>query len=95
MEITPISAMLPAQQGEPPDPNPASGKPGAPERRAAAPDVPTYGFALRIDEQTREVIAVITDPKTRAVIREIPPEEMRTASNVIRRLIGRLADHLA
>lgn len=95
MEIAPITPILPPRPDEPPEPNPAAEKPALPERQAAAPDVVPYGFALRIDEQTREVIAVITDPKTRAVIREIPPEEMRTASNVIRRLIGRLADRFA
>lgn len=95
MDITAITARFPMPQGDIPEPKPAPKPPADPEGRSPASDIRTYGFALRIDEQTREVIAVITDPKTRAVIREIPPEEMRTASNVIRRLIGRLADHLA
>jgi uncharacterized FlaG/YvyC family protein len=49
-------------------------------------------ITLRIDESTHEVIAVVKDRETNKVIREIPPEEMRTASEVIRALIGRLVD---
>ena len=56
---------------------------------------PAYGFQLRVDQKTREVTAVIVDPTTRAVIRVIPPEEMRIASDVIRNLIGPLIDKLA
>jgi uncharacterized FlaG/YvyC family protein len=48
-----------------------------------------------VNDQTKEVVAVITDPVTNAVIREIPAEEMRTASNVIRNLIGPLVDRRA
>lgn len=68
------------------------------DQAPAAPAVvapPAYGFQLRVDQQTREVTAVIVDPTTRAVIREIPPEEMRIASEVIRNLIGPLIDKLA
>lgn len=72
-------------------------QPAAPAAAAApdaptAPPMPSYGFRLRVDEQTHEVIAVIVDPETRAVIREIPPEEMQVASKVIRNLIGPIVD---
>jgi hypothetical protein len=88
-------------------PAPASAKPDAAQKKpsgapagpaggsSSAPAVtPARGFALRVDEQTHEVIAVEVDPQTRAVIREIPPEEMRVASDVIRNLIGRLVDRI-
>ena len=62
-----------------------------------APRVETQGpsITLRVDDQTREVIAVIRDRETDKVIGEIPPEEMRTASKVIRALLGQLVDKLA
>jgi len=53
---------------------------------------PAYGFRLRVDDETHEVVAVIVDPETEAVVREIPPEEMRKAAEVIRALIGQLVD---
>lgn len=68
----------------------ASAKPAAP-----AADLPDYGFGLRVEEGTHEVIAVIVDRETGKVVREIPSEEMRTASRVIRNLIGPLVDKIA
>jgi FlaG protein len=65
------------------------------ENTGAAPAVsvaPAYGFHLRVDQDTKEVTAVIVDATTRAVIREIPSKEMRIASNVIRNLLGPLID---
>jgi hypothetical protein len=62
---------------------------------APAADLPNYGFGLRVDEGTHEVIAIIVDRDTGKVIREIPSEEMRTASKVIRNLIGPLVDKIA
>ncbi|TKB72169.1 MAG: flagellar protein FlaG [Nitrospira sp.] len=62
---------------------------------APAADVPDYGLGLRVDEDTHEVIAVIVDRNTGKVIREIPSEDMRTASKVIRNLIGPLVDKVA
>jgi hypothetical protein len=87
--LTPAPAGTPARQ-DPPD-KPAKSADPAPAS-AAPPAPPSYGFALRVDAKTHEVIAVITDPVTGASIREIPPEEMQTASNVIRNLIGPLID---
>lgn len=79
-----------------------SSRPAAPAK-SAAPEPPKEsagnstgdGFRLQVDDRTKEVIAVITDPVTKAVIREIPAEEMRTASNVIRNLIGSLVNRKA
>jgi uncharacterized FlaG/YvyC family protein len=62
---------------------------------APAADAPSYGFGLRVDEGTHEVIAVIVDRDTGKVVREIPSEDMRTASKVIRNLIGPLVDKVA
>lgn len=74
----------------------APGKSAAPEpAQAPVGDSSGYGFRLQVNDQTKEVVAVITDPVTNAVIREIPAEEMRTASNVIRNLIGPLVDRKA
>lgn len=56
---------------------------------------PAYGFQLRVDQETKEVTAVIVDQETRAVIREIPAKEMKIASDVIRNLIGPLIDKTA
>ena len=56
---------------------------------------PAYGFQLRVDQETKEVTAVIVDQETRAVIREIPAKEMNIASDVIRNLIGPLIDKTA
>lgn len=54
--------------------------------------VPNYGLELRVDENTQEVTMMILDPESRAVIREIPAHEMKTAAQVIRALIGHLVD---
>lgn len=56
--------------------------------QAAAAAMPTYDFQFRVNRETDEITAVIVDPETRAVIREIPAEEMHAASDVIRSLIG-------
>lgn len=55
---------------------------------AAVAPMPAYDFQFRVNRETDEITAVIVDPETRAVIREIPSEEMRAASDVIRNLIG-------
>lgn len=60
----------------------------------AVPAQPAYGFRLRVDQETKEVTVVIVDPTTRAVIREIPSEEMHIASDVIRNLLGPLIDKI-
>ncbi len=59
-----------------------------------AGDLPNYGFGLRVEEGTHEVIAVIVDRDTGKVVKEIPSEDMRTASKVIRNLIGPLVDKI-
>jgi hypothetical protein len=66
------------------------------ESKATAPatEATNYGFGLRVEEGTHEVIAVIVDRETGKVIREIPSEDMRTASKVIRNLIGPLVDKI-
>ncbi|MEO5954703.1 MAG: flagellar protein FlaG [Nitrospiraceae bacterium] len=58
------------------------------EAAAAVTVMPTYDFQFRVNTETQEITAVIVDPNTRAVIREIPAKEMHAASDVIRRLIG-------
>src|ERR1700756_4280807 len=45
-----------------------------------------------VNTQTHEVIAAVVDQETNKVIREIPPEEMRKASEVIRALLGQVVD---
>ena len=68
-----------------------------PETTQATPGVPAqpaYGFRLRVDQETKEVTVVIVDPTTKSVIREIPSEEMRIASDVIRNLLGPLIDKI-
>jgi C4-type Zn-finger protein len=68
-----------------------------PETTQATPAVsaqPVYGFRLRVDQETKEVTVVIVDPTTKSVIREIPSEEMRIASDVIRNLLGPLVDKI-
>jgi hypothetical protein len=67
---------------------------------SAAPPTPPVEtqspiISLRVDNITHEVIAEIRDRETNKVIGEIPPEEMRTASKVIRSLLGQLVDKLA
>ena len=71
--------------------------PSADHTQAPAPkiDLPTYGVTLRVDDHTHEVIAVIVDRETQQVIREIPSEEMRVASNVIRNLVRSRVDTVA
>ena len=74
----------------------APAKSAAPESsQAPAGGSPGYGFRLKVDEQTKEVVVVITDPVTNAVVREIPAEEMHTAADVIRNMIGPLVDRKA
>jgi uncharacterized FlaG/YvyC family protein len=62
------------------------------EEKAAVAVMPTYDFQFRVNTETQEITAVIVDPNTRAVIREIPAKEMHAAADVIRRLIGPLVD---
>ena len=64
-----------------------------PQKAAMAPKA-TYDFQFRIDRETSEITAVLINPETRAVIREIPAKEMHAASDVIRRLIGPLIDKI-
>jgi hypothetical protein len=56
--------------------------------------VATYDFQFRVNTETDEITAMIVDPQTRAVIREIPAKEMQAASDVIRRLIGPRIDRV-
>ena len=60
--------------------------------KAAVSAIPTYDFQFRVDTKTHEITAVIVDPETRTVIREIPAKEMHAASDVIRNLLGPLVD---
>jgi hypothetical protein len=64
-----------------------------PEKTAVAA-MPTYDFQFRVNTETHEITAVLVNPETRAVIREIPAKEMHAASDVIRRLIGPLIDKI-
>jgi len=61
---------------------------------AAVAASPTYDFQFRVNTETQEITAVIVDPETRAVIREIPSKEMHAASDVIRSLIGPRIDRV-
>jgi uncharacterized FlaG/YvyC family protein len=56
--------------------------------KASVAAMPTYDFQFRVNTETHEITAVLVDPETRAVIREIPAKEMHAASDVIRNLIG-------
>jgi hypothetical protein len=69
-------------------------KPETTQATPAVPAQPAYGFRLRVDQETKEVTVVIVDPTTKAVIREIPSEEMHIASDVIRNLLGPLIDKI-
>ena len=97
--ITPITgdAVLNVASATKPDAGPTrpAAKPSSQGSAEGPSDVPNYGFGLRVDEATREVIAVVVDRETGKVIREIPSEDMRTASKVIRNLIGPLIDRIA
>ena len=64
------------------------------EKEAVAA-MPTYDFQFRVNAETHEITAVLVNPETRAVIREIPSKEMHAASDVIRNLIGPLIDKTA
>ena len=87
-----LSLFAPPLQGKPKDaPKPES----PPQNTEAAPAVSVeqaYGFQLRVDQETREVTALIIDPETKDVIKEIPAKEMKIASDVIRNLVGPLID---
>lgn len=63
--------------------------------KAQTPQAPANGFRLRVDSRSHEVVVVVVDPETRKTIREIPAEEMRTASEVIRNLLGPGVDTVA
>jgi FlaG protein len=82
-------APLPGKLKEPPKPESPPQNTGAAPARSVEP---AYGFQLRVDQETREVTAIIIDQETRAIIREIPAKEMNIASDVIRNLVGPLID---
>jgi|CXWL01.1.fsa_nt_gi uncharacterized FlaG/YvyC family protein len=86
IENTSIPAALPARPVERPVAGEAEPKTDPVQEKAAA--VRTYDFQFRVNPETDEITAVIVDPETRAVIREVPSKEMRAASDVIRSLIG-------
>lgn len=91
----PVSASLPVRHTRPADPAKSAAQ--APPQEATAPVVqtPNYDYRLRVDKQTHEVVLVVLDLRTREPIREIPAQEMHTASNVIRDLIGPVVDKIA
>lgn len=72
----------------------AESKPAPAVEKAAVVTMPTYDFQFRVNTETHEITALVVDPNTRAVIREIPAKEMHAASDVIRRLIGPLIDKI-
>ncbi|NOS81335.1 MAG: flagellar protein FlaG [Nitrospira sp.] len=82
-------APLPEKPKEEPQPEPTPQNTRAVPARSVEP---AYGFQLRVDQETREVTAVIVDQVTHAIIREIPAKEMKIASDVIRNLVGPLID---
>ena len=61
-------------------------------QKAAVSAISTYDLQFRVNTKTHEITAVIVDPETRAVIREVPAKEMHAASDVIRNLLGPLVD---
>jgi uncharacterized FlaG/YvyC family protein len=56
------------------------------------PVVNDHILRLTVEPDTHEVIALVVDPETDDVIREIPPEEMRRAAEVIRAIVGQLVN---
>jgi hypothetical protein len=60
--------------------------------QAPPPNINDHELRLTINSETHEVIAQVIDPQTNQVIREIPPEDMRKASEVIRSLLGKVVD---
>jgi uncharacterized FlaG/YvyC family protein len=49
---------------------------------------------LTVESDTHEVIASLVDIETNAVIRQIPAEATRRASEVIRAITGQLIDKI-
>lgn len=70
----------------------AEPKPEPVVKKVAVPTMPTYDFQFRVNTETHEITALVVDPNTRAVIREIPAKEMHAAADVIRSLLGPLVD---
>ena len=68
---------------------------GPQQQLAAGREAANYDISLQVDHVTHELTAVVKDRTTQEVIQEIPAAEMRTASNVIRNLIGPLLDKKA
>ena len=60
-----------------------------------APVTDDQEIRLTVKSDTHEVIASLVDTQTNEVIREVPPEEMRRAAEVIRAIIGHLIDKVA
>lgn len=96
--LPPPDARSPGPRTDPAGQTGVGAEPERPARPQAASESSSganYAVRLRVDEQTGQVIAVVTDRNTGAVIHEIPPEEMRVAAQVIRNLLGPLVDRLA
>lgn len=65
------------------------------QEKPAMASKPSYDLQLRVDRETSEVTAVLVNPETSEVVREIPAKEMHAASDVIRSLLGPLINKVA
>ena len=63
-----------------------------PAPAAPIPVVNGQEIHLTVESDTHEVIATLVDTETNAVIRQIPAEATRRASEVIRAITGQLID---
>lgn len=88
IENASIPAALPVRPVERPAAGEAEPKTDPVLAKAVVAEVRTYDFQFRVNTETDEITAVIVDPETKAVIREVPSKEMHAASDVIRSLIG-------
>ena len=105
-QIEPVAAVrAPAVSAGPSRPAPAAAQSAAsvqPARNlppAAPPPRPIpvangQEIHLTVESDTHEVIASLVDIETNAVIRQIPAEATRRASEVIRAITGQLIDKI-
>ena len=103
-QIEPVAVVrVPAVGAGPsrPPQNAAQSAPSAqPARKPAPAAQPPRPIQIRDDQEihltvradTHEVIATLVDAETNAVIRQIPAEQTRRASEVIRAITGQLID---
>ena len=99
-QIEPVASVrAPAVSAGPSRPAPAAAQSAAsvqparnPAPAAPIPVVNGQEIHLTVESDTHEVIATLVDTEPNAVIRQIPAEATRRASEVIRAITGQLID---